>query len=65
MIRKTFKMLLLGGAVVLLLLIWFIYRRHRGGDRLKRVLAEISYDRIDGLVIPNGDDGEIQIDPCC
>ena len=53
---------LLGGAAVLLLVIWYFYRRHRGGDRLKKVLAEISHDRIDGLVIPNGDDGEIQID---
>jgi hypothetical protein len=25
-------------------------------------LTEIGYDRIDGLLIPNGDDGEIQID---
>ena len=32
------------------------------GDRLHRVLGEISHDRIDGLVIPNGDEGEIQID---
>ena len=32
------------------------------GDRLHRVLGEIGHDRIDGLVIPNGDEGEIQID---
>ena len=49
-------------AVAVLLLVWFFYRRHHGGNRLKRVLAEISHDRIDRLVIPNGDDGEIQID---
>ncbi len=53
---------LLAGALVLLLVGWFLYRRHRGGDRLRRILAEISHDRIDALVIPNGDDGEIQID---
>jgi restriction system protein len=53
---------LLVGAIALLLATWFFYRRHKSGDRLKRVLAEISYDRIDGLVIPNADDGEIQID---
>lgn len=53
---------LLPGALVLLLAGWFLYRRHHGGDRLKRILAEISHDRIDALVIPNGDDGEIQID---
>jgi hypothetical protein len=48
-------------AVALLLLAWLIYRR-RGGNRLQRILDEISHDRIDGLIIPNGDDGEIQID---
>jgi hypothetical protein len=52
------------GAVVvaIMLLGWWLYRRNRDGNRLKRILAEISHDRIDGLVIPNGDDGEIQID---
>jgi len=49
------------GAVVLLV-IWLLYRRRSGGDRLKRVLNEIGHDRIDDLVIPNGDEGEIQID---
>jgi hypothetical protein len=53
---------LLGAAVVVLLLGWYLYRRNQGGSRLKRVLGEISHDRIDGLLIPNGDDGEIQID---
>lgn len=51
-----------GGLVVIMLLGWWLYRRNREGNRLKRVLGEISHDRIDGLVIPNGDDGEIQID---
>jgi hypothetical protein len=49
-------------AVAIMVLAWWLYRRSRDGNRLKRVLAEISHDRIDGLVIPNGDDGEIQID---
>lgn len=53
---------ILVGALVLLLGTWFLYRRHRSGDRLKRVLAEIGYDRVDGLIIPNSDEGEIQID---
>jgi len=48
--------------VAILLLVWIVYRRRRRGSRLQRVLAEISHDRIDGLVIPNGDEGEIQID---
>jgi len=53
---------LLPAAVLVLLLGWYLYRRNRGGSRLKRILGEISHDRIDGLLIPNGDDGEIQID---
>lgn len=54
---------LFGGiAVVVMLVAWWLYRRNRDGNRLKRILAEISHDRIDALIIPNGDDGEIQID---
>jgi len=53
---------LLAAAVLVLLLGWYLYRRNQGGSRLKRILGEISHDRIDGLLIPNGDDGEIQID---
>jgi len=49
-------------AVVFLLLLWFWYRRRRSGNRLQKVLSDISHDRIDNLLIPNGDDGEIQID---
>jgi hypothetical protein len=50
------------GLITVLLLTWWLYRRRHAGNRLRKVLAEISHDRIDGLVIPNGDDGEIQID---
>ena len=49
-------------AVALLLLTWAVYRRRMRGNRLQRVLNEIGHERLDGLVIPNGDDGEIQID---
>jgi len=49
-------------AVVLLLLLWLWYRRRGSGNRLQKVLNDISHDRIDDLLIPNGDDGEIQID---
>jgi len=49
-------------ALVLLLVIWIWYRRRTRGNRLRNVLNQISFDRIDGLVIPNGDEGEIQID---
>jgi hypothetical protein len=50
------------GVVAVLLAVLFILRRRRGKDHLQRVFDEISFDRIEGLVIPNGDDGEIQID---
>ncbi len=50
------------GAVALLLVVWLIYRRRMGGSRLQRVFDEISYDRIDDVLIPNGEDGEIHID---
>jgi hypothetical protein len=48
--------------VALLVVIWYLLRRRRAGDRLKRVLTEIGHDRIHNLLIPNGDEGEIQID---
>jgi hypothetical protein len=50
------------GVLLLLLVAWLVYRRHRGGDHLQRVLKEIAYARIEGLVVPDSDDGEIQID---
>jgi LPXTG-motif cell wall-anchored protein len=51
-----------GAALLVLLLGWWLYRRRRGGSHLQRVLDDIGYDRIDGVLLPNGDDGEIQID---
>jgi hypothetical protein len=51
----------LAGAA-LLLLVWLIFRHYKRGDRVQQVLDEISYDRINDLLIPNGDEGEIQID---
>lgn len=48
--------------IVFLIVVWISYRRHTSGSRLKKVLNEISHDRIDSLLIPNGDEGEIQID---
>lgn len=59
--NNTWPMLI--AAAVLLLLIWALYRfiRGRGGD-LEHALADISSDRIEGLVIPNADEGEILID---
>ncbi len=49
-------------AVVVLLIVWLVVRRRAGGSRLKKILADIGHDRIQNLLIPNGDEGEIQID---
>jgi hypothetical protein len=49
-------------AILLLIGAWLIYRHRHGGGRLKKILSEIGHDRIDNLLIPNGDEGEIQID---
>ncbi len=49
--------------VALLLALLAVYqRRYRKARRLKKVFNAIGYDRIDELVIPNADEGEIQID---
>lgn len=49
--------------VLALLIVWIIYRYFRGaGNALQRALDEISFERVEGLVIPNSDEGEIQID---
>lgn len=48
--------------VVVLLIVWYLLRRRAGGSRLKKILADIGHDRIENLLIPNGDEGEIQID---
>ncbi len=50
------------GAVIVIAMAVIVWRRRGRGDRLHSVLAAISYDRIDGVLLPNGDDGEIQID---
>jgi hypothetical protein len=52
---------LLAAAIVALIV--FIVRRRRGGERtLASVLNSIAYERIEGLIIPKADEGEIQID---
>ena len=49
--------------VALLLALLVVYqRRYRKARRLKKVFNAIAYDRVDELVIPNADEGEIQID---
>lgn len=50
-------------AILALLLLWGIYRFIRGREnRFKNTLKDISFERLEALVIPNGDEGEIQID---
>ena len=51
-------------ATILALLIgWLLWRRFFGGGTpLQRALGDIAYERIENLVIPNADEGEIQID---
>lgn len=47
----------------MLLLWWLIYLRKRRQKRsLASVLKSIAYERIQGLIIPKADEGEIQID---
>jgi hypothetical protein len=49
--------------VGLLLLGWALYRLVRGkAESLEGAIAEISFDRIEGLIIPSADEGEILID---
>lgn len=56
------KLIFAAAAVAILLLVWLFYRRRAAGNQLQRVLDDIGYDRIEGVLLPNGDDGEIQID---
>ena len=49
--------------VAMLLALLIIYqRRFRKARRLKKVLGTIAHERIDHLIIPSADEGEIQID---
>ena len=44
-------------------MIWLIIRRRRGRPRtLASVINSIAFERLQGLVIPKADEGEIQID---
>jgi hypothetical protein len=50
---------LAAAALLLAVLLWIRFRRR---TPLESALAEIAYERIEGLVIPSADEGEIQID---
>ncbi len=50
-------------AVGVLLVAWLVYRRFfAAGTPLDRALSEIAFERIEKLVIPSADEGEIQVD---
>ena len=51
------------GAVLILLLVWLLYRYVRARrNKLRRVLDDIAFERLEDLVIPSANEGEIQID---
>lgn len=52
--------LLLAGALLVLLLVW--HKFFGRGTPLEQAIAEISFERIEKLVIPSADEGEIQVD---
>ena len=50
-------------AVAALLVLWLVYRYIFGrGTPFENALSEIAFDRVEGLIIPKADEGEIQID---
>ncbi len=50
-------------AIALLLIVWLVYRIVRGRrGGLAEAIEDISFDRIEGLIIPSADEGEILID---
>jgi hypothetical protein len=51
------------GAIVVLLLVWAVVRyiRARSGD-FEHTISDISFDRVEGLIIPSADEGEILVD---
>jgi len=54
---------LLPAALAALLVIWIIIRRRHGRPRtLASVINSIAFERLQGLVIPKADEGEIEID---
>ncbi len=54
---------ILPAVLLVLLAAWFVVRRRRNQARsLANVLNAIAFERLQGLVIPKADEGEIQID---
>ncbi|MEM6514190.1 MAG: NERD domain-containing protein [Pseudomonadota bacterium] len=59
---SDFGLVVAAVSVAVVLIAVALYRRFHKGDRLTQLFRAIGHARIDALVIPNGDDGEIQID---
>jgi hypothetical protein len=50
-------------AAVVLVFVWLFIRYRRGKTRtLESVLNDIAFERLEGLIVPKADEGEIQID---
>ena len=50
-------------AIAVVVVAWLVYRRFFArGTPLERALSDISFERIEALVIPGADEGEIQVD---
>ena len=61
--NNSFTVYLMPLLLVGFLLLLLLYRRRAAqGPTLASVLSDIGYEHVDGLVIPNIDEGEIQID---
>lgn len=55
--------LILAATALVLLAVWLFVRYRRGRPRtLESVLNRIAFERLEGLVIPKVDEGEIQVD---
>lgn len=48
--------------VLFLLVFWLVYRRRGHAHSFEGVINTIAFERISDLIIPNADEGEIQID---
>jgi hypothetical protein len=59
---EQFQVLLAIAAIGFFVIGWWLYRRLNRRNRLEQVLDDIGYERLNALLIPNGDEGEIQID---
>ena len=57
---NTWLLLAAVGLILVLYLLYLFFRGRAAG--LEKVLADISFDRIDDLVIPSADEGEILVD---